>query len=182
VIATCCKLPGDSFILLGDMPSQKPWFADRIYLPEDIDLTPLCLAIIAPVTPGHPEFEEVLDELQRCRHARRKMRPKLAKLLKLWITEFQAGHRKEHQRFVPVKIEPVSDTHFIESMFRSFSHQFTLSGHRIGTAECFDLSINRLARGVSGPAPFSRSWANTDANGRQRIREINYLLREQEFT
>jgi hypothetical protein len=163
---------------------QKPWFADRVYLRDEIDLTPLCLGIIAPIRPGNPEFEEMLDELRRCREQRRKMRPKWAQLLRDWIKEFQAGYREQYRirRVQPDTHLPVSDQHFIELMFRSFSHQFALSGHRIGKAECANLSIYRLAQGFSGPSPFSRTWTNANSNGRRKIRQINYLLREPELS
>ena len=166
---------------MPDASHQKPWFAARIYLRDEVDLTPLCLGIIAPVRPGNPDFEEMLDELRRCREQRRKMRTKWAQLLRDWIKEFQAGRREQYRiRSVrPGEQLPVSDERFIELMFRSFSHQFALSGHRIGKAECDELSIHPLAMRSSGPSPFSRAWWNANAAERRRIRRTNYLLNEE---
>jgi len=166
--------------LAGKAPDQRPWFADRIYLREDIDLTPLCLAIIAPVAPGNPVFEDLIDELHRCRERRRNMTKKWAQLLRDWIKEFQAGYREQYRiRSVqPDTHLPVSDQRFIELMFRSFSHQFALSGHRVGKAECAELSIHWLAMRSSGPSPFSHRWVNASAADRRRIRWTNHLLNE----
>jgi hypothetical protein len=163
------------------MPNQKLWFADRIYIHEEVDITPLCLAIIAPISPGNPDFEEVLNELKRCRNGRI-MRKKWAQLLRSWIKEFQTGCRNSNVRLNKrySSPPPVSDSHFVESMFRSFSHQFTVAGHRIGKLECENLSIKLIAMGSSGTSPFSRTWANANAIERRKIRQITHLMREQE--
>jgi hypothetical protein len=153
------------------LESERPFFADRIYIPEDVDLTSLCLAIIAPVSPGHAEFEFVIDELNRPRT--RKMRKAAALLLRSWITEFLAGERPQ-ARFPNRKLgyqPPVSDDHFVETMFRSFSHQATITGRRVGCLDCMNLSIWHLGgHGSWGSSPFSRAWAEARAQERQRIR------------
>jgi hypothetical protein len=55
--------------------TQPPWVSKRLDKAEDSDLTLLCLAIIAPVSPGHPDFEEVAREL-KLTHKKRRMRKK----------------------------------------------------------------------------------------------------------
>jgi hypothetical protein len=101
--------------------SNRPFFADRVYIGEEVDLTTLCLAIIAPVSPGHTDFEFVIAELTRLRP--RKMHKAAAFLLKSSVTDFLAGKRSQasvpHRKFA--HLPPVSDDHFVSTMFRSFS-------------------------------------------------------------
>jgi hypothetical protein len=166
---------------------QRPFFAERVYLRDDVDLTPLLLALVAPVSPGNPIFEEVLAELERCRGNGRVVRKQLSALLKSWIKEFQAGLRPSEVRISgqswrailqPLQ-PPESDTHFLNVMFRNFYHQSTLAGHRIGRMDCADMSVLRLTAGRSGPAPFSRSWARADRHKRHEMRRITHLLDEE---
>jgi hypothetical protein len=109
------------------------------------------------------------------------MRKAAALLLRLWITEFLAGERPQ-ARFPNRQLHyqsPVSDDHFVETMFRSFSHQATIAGRRVGCLDCMNLSIWHLGgHGSSGSSPFSRAWAEARAQERQRIRYLNHLLAE----
>jgi hypothetical protein len=162
---------------------QRPFFAERVYLRDDVDLTPLLLAIVAPVSPGNPIFEEVLAELKRCRVNRRILRKQLSALLKSWIKEFQAGLRLSNARFRGenwklILQPPRSDNHFLEQMFRLFSHQTTLAGRRIGRLDCAEMSVLSLAYGRTGPAPFSRTWARANRHQRREMKRIAHLLEE----
>ncbi len=171
--------------ILAQIPSKplietRPWFTKRIYIRESVDLTPLCLAIIAPDAVHASIVEGVLEELKLCRKYRQKMREKHAQLLRDWIKEFKAINWERYRiRSVrPGEQFPVSDQRFVEQMFRSLSHQFSLDGRRIGNAECDGLTIQSLTR-ISGPSPFSRAWANARAADRRRIQRITHILNEE---
>jgi hypothetical protein len=163
---------------------QRPFFAERVYLRDDVDLSPLFLAIIAPVSPGNYYFEEILSELKRCRRGSgRIMRKQPSALLRSWIKDFQLGLRSSKGTFKghgwrAAFRPPDSDNHFLNEMFRNFSHQTTLAGRRIGRVDCAEMSVMNLAYGRTGPAPFSRSWARADARQRREMRRIAHLLEE----
>jgi hypothetical protein len=76
---------------------QREFFAKRLYISDNADLARLCLAIIAPVSPGHQDFEDVLHGLERARKGYR-MSKNSSQLLRLWIREFQAGKRSTKAR------------------------------------------------------------------------------------
>ena len=122
---------------------QREFFAKRLYISDNADLARLCLAIIAPVSPGHQDFEDVLHGLERARKGYR-MSKNSSQLLRLWIREFQAGKRSTNARLAGDywkigSMLPLTDSHFIGSVFRSFSHQCSIDGRRIGGADCTNL-------------------------------------------
>src|SRR5215470_20067274 len=76
---------------------KREFFAKRLYISDNADLARLCLAIIAPVSPAHQDFEDVLYDLERARKGYR-MSKNSSQLLRLWISEFQAGKRSAKAR------------------------------------------------------------------------------------
>jgi hypothetical protein len=154
---------------------MRPFFSRRVYIRDDADLTMLCLAIIAPVAPGNEDFEAVYFELKRSHKTNQpRMRRAERNLLESWIGAFRNGHRQE--RRLPGEswkfgiISAGDDTHFVEAMFKLFSRQLGPAGRRIGHMDCAELSIECLGVSNSGPAPFSRAWANARAKERREMR------------
>ena len=165
------------------MKQQREFFAKRLYISGNADLARLCLAIIAPVSPAHQDFEDVLYGLQRTRKGYR-MSKNSSQLLRLWIREFQAGNRSMKARLTgdywkSGSVPPLTDTHFIGSVFQSFSHQCSIDGRRIGDAYCTELTIYQFAPGMSGPAPYSRTWASAKREQRKQMRFVNQVLCEE---
>src|SRR5215510_2838553 len=76
---------------------KRQFFAKRFYISDNADLARLCLAIIAPVSPAHQDFEDVLYGLESARKGYR-MSKNSSHLLRLWIREFQAGRRSTKAR------------------------------------------------------------------------------------
>src|SRR5262252_5748366 len=106
------------------MKRKRAFFAKRFYICDNADLARLCLAIIAPVSPAHQDFEDVLYGLERTRKGHR-MSKNSSQLLRLWIREFQAGKRSTKAKLTgdyskTSSMPPLTDTHFIGSVFRSF--------------------------------------------------------------
>jgi len=159
---------------------QREFFAKRLYISDNAKLARLCLAIIAPVSPAHHDFEDVLYDLERARKGYR-MSKNSSQLLRLWIREFQAGKRFRKARLYckTVSAPPLTDTHFIGSVFQSFSHQCSIDGRRIGGADCTELTIYQFAPGTSGPAPYSRTWASAKREQRKQMRFVNQVLCEE---
>ena len=165
------------------MKRQRQFFAKRLYISDNADLARLCLAIIAAVSPAHQDFEDVLYDLERARKGYR-MSKKSSQLLRLWISEFQAGNRSTKARLTgdywkTGSVLPLTDTHFIGSVFQSFSHQCSIDGRRIGDADCTALTIYQFAPGTSGPAPYSRTWASAKREQRKQMRFVNQVLCEE---
>jgi hypothetical protein len=161
---------------------KRGFFAKRFYISDNADLARLCLAIIAPVSPAHQDFEDVLHDLERARKGYR-MSKNSSQLLRLWIREFQAGKRSTKARLTgdhrkTGSVPPPTDTHFIGSVFQSFSHQCSIDGRRIGGADCTELTIYQFAPGTSGPAPYSRTWASAKREQRKQMRFVNQVLCE----
>jgi hypothetical protein len=162
---------------------KRGFFAKRLYISDNADLARLCLAIIAPVSPAHQDFEDVLYDLERARKGYR-MSKKSSQLLRLWISEFQAGKRSTKARLTgdywkTGSVPRLSDTHFIRSFFQSFSHQCSIAGRKIGSADCTALTIYQFAPGTSGPAPYSRTWAGAKREQRKQMRFVNQVLCEE---
>ena len=165
------------------MKQQREFFAKRLYISDNADLARLCLAIVAPVSPGHQDFEDVLHGLERARKGYR-MSKNSSQLLRLWIREFQAGKRSTMARLTGDywkigSMLPLTDSHFIGSVFRSFLHQCSIDGRRIGGADCTKLTIYQFAPGPSGPAPYSRTWASAKREQRQQMRLVNQVLSQE---
>jgi len=138
---------------------KREFFAKRFYKSDDADIARLCLAIIAPVSPAHEDFEDVLYDLGRARKGYR-MSKNSSHLLRLWIREFQADKRSMKARLAgdywnTGSVPSPTDTHFIGSVFQSFPHQCSIDGRRIGGADCTELTIYQFAPGTSGPAPYT---------------------------
>ena len=113
------------------MKQQREFFAKRLYISDNADLARLCLAIIAPVSPAHQDFEDVLYDLERARKGYR-MSKNSSQLLRLWIREFQASKRSTKAKLTgdywkTGSVPPLTDTHFIASVFQSFSHQIAVN-------------------------------------------------------
>jgi hypothetical protein len=162
---------------------QREFFAKRLYISDKVDLARLCLAIIAPVPPAHQHFEDVLYDLQRARKGYR-MSKNSSQLLRLSIREFQADKRSTKARLTgdywkTGSLPPLTDTHFIGSFFKSFSHQCSIDGRRIGSADCTALTIYQFAPGTSGPAPYSRTWTSAKREQRKQLRFVNQVLSEE---
>jgi hypothetical protein len=162
---------------------QREFFAKRFYISDNADLARLCLAIIAPVSPSHQDFEDVLYGLERARKGYQ-MSKNSCQLLGLWIREFQAGKRSTKARLTgdywkTGSVPPLIDPHFIGSVLQSISHQCSIDGRRIGGADCTELTIYQFAPGTSGPAPYSRTWASAKREQRQQMRLVNQVLSEE---
>jgi hypothetical protein len=162
---------------------QRDFFGKRLYISDNADLARLCLAIIAPVSPTHQDFEDVLYDLERARKGYR-MSKNCSQLLRLWIRDFQADKPSTKTRLTgdywkTVPVPPLTDTHFIGSLFQSFSHQCSIDGRRIGGADCTELTIYQFAPGTSGPAPYSRTWASAKREQRKQMRFVSQVLREE---
>jgi hypothetical protein len=119
---------------------QREFFAKRLYISDNADLARLCLAIIAPVSPAHQDFEDVLYDLEQARKGYR-MSKNSSQLLRLWIREFQVAKRSTNAKLTRAywktdSLPPLTDTHFIGSFFQSFPHQCSIDGRRIGSADC----------------------------------------------
>lgn len=165
------------------MKQQREFFAKRLYISDNADLARLCLAIIAPVSTAHQDFEDVLYDLERARKGYR-MSKNSSQLLRLWIREFQAAKRSKKARltgdyWTTVSVPSLTDTHFIRSVFQSFSHQCSIDGRRIGGADRTELTIYQFAPGTSGPAPYSRIWASAKREQRKQMRFVNQVLCEE---
>ena len=165
------------------MKQQREFFAKRLYTSDNADLARLCLAIIAPVSPAHQDFEDVLYDLERSRKGYR-MSKNSSQLLRLWIREFQVGKRSTKARLTgdyrkTDSVLRLTDTHFIGSVFQSFSHQCSIDGRRIGDVDCTELTIYQFAPGTSGPAPYSRTWASAKRAQRKQMRFVNQVLCEE---
>jgi hypothetical protein len=161
---------------------QREFFAKRLYISDNADLARLYLAIIAPVSPAHQDFEDVLYDLERARKGYR-MSKNSSQLLRLWIREFQTAKRSKKARLIgdywkTGSVPPLADTQFIGSVFQSFSHQCSVDGRRIGGADCTELTIYTFAPGRSGPAPYSRTWASAKHEEREQMRFVNQVLCE----
>ena len=165
------------------MKRKRGFFAKRFYISDNADLARLCLAIIAPVSPAHQDFEDVLYDLERA-HKGYRMSKNSSQLLRLWIREFQASKRSTKARLTgdhrkTGSVPPLTDTHFIRSFFQSFSHQCSIAGRKIGNADCAALTIYQFAPGTSGPAPYSRTWASAKREQRKQKRFVNQVLYEE---
>jgi hypothetical protein len=162
---------------------QREFFAKRPYISDNADLARLLFSDYCSCVSAHQNFEDVLYDLERTRKGYR-MSKNSSQLLRLWITEFQAGKRSTKVRLTgdywkTGSVPPPTDTHFIGAVFQSFSHQCSIDGRRIGGADCTELTIYQFAPRTSGPAPYSRTWASAKREQRKQMRLVNQVLCEE---